>query len=552
MKAARQSIDPVWYEIATLAQPSRSRFLHDGVTRTNNKRAKAHRLYDGHAIGAFRILSGGMTSGLSSPSRPWFKLNVPDPDMMKFRPVQLWLGDVERIMYDFLSKTNFYTAVKTGYAELGLFGTEAMFMEEHWRDGMIFSTLTAGEYYLANGETGRPDTLCRHVPMTVRQVVQRFVADRFDKNALHWERVSPNVKNAWDQSNDDHPVDVMHMVEPNPDYDPMRMDAKGKAWRSLYWEVEPDNKKAPLSQGGFEEQPFIGARWETTGSDVYGSGPGWDALADMRALQVQAKRKGEITDMLVYPPTIGPAGVRVKMVPKAHTTAAAVDMASVKPLYEVDPRTLQFVGEDINNLYDKINSAAYADIFMAITQMDGVQPRNQEEIFARNEEKLTQLGPVVERVSTEKLQVILDRVFYSLNRRGALPEAPEELEGMPLSIQFISTLAQAQRMIGLSQIERVLGFVGNVAGAYPEAADNINPDELVREYADRAGAPPKILNGVDDIGEMRNARRSAQMEDKAAAMAQPMRDGVEAAKLMSETPINAGEPNLLDSLLNAA
>jgi hypothetical protein len=550
---ARSTLDPVWYEIATLAQPARSRFLSSNGRGNGraNQRAKAHRLYDGHAIQAFRILSGGMTSGLSSPSRPWFKLGVPDDDMMKFEPVQAWLGDVERIIYAFLSHTNFYTAAKTGYAELGLFGTEAMFMEEHWQKGMVFSTLTAGEYYIATGATGYVDTLARHCPMTVHQVVEKFVADRFDKRQMHWDRVSQVVRNAWDASRDDTPVDVMQIVEPNPDWDPGRFDSAGKRFRSMYWEMGRDMKTGPLSLGGYEEQPFVAARWETTGNDVYGSGPGWDALPDMRALQVQAKRLGEATDMLVKPPTIGPAGVKVKMIPGAHTTAASVDMAQVKPLYEIDPRVIEFVKGDMERLYGKIDAAAYADVFMAITQMDGVQPRTVEEIFARNEEKMTQLGPVVERVSTEMLQPVLDRVFYSLMRRGALPPAPEELHGVQLSVEFISVLAQAQRMVGLSQIERVVGFVGNLAAAYPSAADNVDPDELVREYANRAGAPPKILRGEDEVDALRQQRTAQQQQQQAAELMPAVKDGADAAELLSRAPVNQGQSSLLDALMNA-
>jgi hypothetical protein len=549
MKAEREDYDPVYYEIATYAAPARSRFNHNNQVPSRKKRARAHTLYDGHAIGAFNILSGGMTSGLSSPSRPWFRFALPDPDLMKFWPVKVWLADVERIIYDFLGKTNFYTAVKSGYSELGLFGTEAMFMDEHWNSGIVFSTMTAGEYYLACGDDQRVDTLCHHVPMTVRQIVQRFVADRFDSHTMHWDRVSRTVKQLWDNSNDDTTVQVMRLVEPNPAYDSFRGDADGKRFRSLWWECGNDNKTAILSKSGYEEQAFVGARWQTIGNDTYGSGPGWNALPDMRVLQVQAKRLGELTDLLAKPPVVAPVGTRVKLTPGAVTYAAQVDMAGVKPLFQVDGQAIDRVEQTMARLYGKIDTAAFADIFMAITQMDGVQPRNQEEIFARNEEKLTQLGPVVERVSTEKLKVILDRVFYVLERRGAFPEPPEELDGIKLSIEFISTLAQAQRMIGLSQVERVVGFVGNLAESFPEAADNLDPDALVHEYADRAGSPPKIMRDPAAVDELRQQRQASEAEAKAAAMMPAVKQAADGAQLLSETPINTGEPNLLDTLM---
>jgi hypothetical protein len=61
---------------------------------------------------------------------------------------------------------------------------------------------------------------------------------------------------------------------------------------------------------------------------------------------------------------------------------------------------------------------------MAITNMSGIQPRNVEEIAARNEEKLTQLGPVIERVNNEKLQVAIERAFGIMQRMHLLPPSP--------------------------------------------------------------------------------------------------------------------------------
>jgi hypothetical protein len=61
---------------------------------------------------------------------------------------------------------------------------------------------------------------------------------------------------------------------------------------------------------------------------------------------------------------------------------------------------------------------------MAITTMPGVQPRNIEEIAARNEEKLTQLGPVIERVNNEKLEVAIDRTFGIMSRMACFLPLP--------------------------------------------------------------------------------------------------------------------------------
>jgi hypothetical protein len=157
LKAARLPYEAEWKEIAKYVQPSRSRFLNAEQNR-NFKRSNDD-VYNSHAILSFRTLTGGMTSGLSSPSRPWFRLVPFDQDLAGDASVRVWLAEVERRLYAFLASTNFYGAMKSGYAEMGMFGTEACVMVEHWQAGAVCHAMTAGEYWLALSDASVPDTL---------------------------------------------------------------------------------------------------------------------------------------------------------------------------------------------------------------------------------------------------------------------------------------------------------------------------------------------------------------------------------------------------------
>src|SRR3546814_8768679 len=135
-------------------------------------------MYDEYGMTSYRTLAGGMTSGLSSPSRPWLTLATYDDDMREQPDVKIWLSVVEKRMGTFLAGTNFYGAMKTGYHELGLFGTEACVMVEHRVHGAVCHALTAGEYWIALSDALVADTLYRRCPMTARQAVQSFGKDR--------------------------------------------------------------------------------------------------------------------------------------------------------------------------------------------------------------------------------------------------------------------------------------------------------------------------------------------------------------------------------------
>lgn len=556
MKARREDREKEIVEIASLAQPFRTRFVNMIATNGRQNRSRMNKLYDGHAIRSFRFLTGGMYSGLSSPNRPWFRFLLADRDLMKFHPVKVWLAEVEKIIGSMLATSNFYSAAKLGYGEIGLFGTDACIMDEQmdFETGQVRPACfpqTFGEYWIACNASLQPDTLIRQTTMTVKQIVEKFVRDKADPTRGDWSKVSNTIQSAWDNSNYELEVAVYHAIEPNPDYVPGRFDAAGKPWRSVKWEAGQGDCKTLLETSGYNAQPFWAPRWEITGTEDYGQGPGHDALPDMRSLQLQAKRKGEATDFAIKPPVVVPAGLKPRLYPGAVTHASAPDMAQIKELYKADYRAIEVIGRDAMECRDAIDEATYARLFMAISSMEGSADRTVPEIAAREEEKLTQLGPVIERVNTEKLQVAVDRAFDIAARNNMLPPPPEELEGLALSIDFISILAQAQRMIGMQQTERALGFVGSLESLIPGcgAGDNIDTDALVADYWDRAGAPAQGLRDTKVRDQMRADAAQQKQTERMAQMAPALAQAAGAAQTMAETPVAGGERTLFDGLI---
>lgn len=529
LKAARLPYEAEWKEIAQHAQPSRSKFLYGETDRQFRRSNRA--IYNSHGILAFRTLASGMTSGLSSPSRPWFRLATYNEDDLQSEDVRIWLSAVEDRMYAFLAETNFYAAAKAGYAELGMFGTEACVMIEHPVEGSVCHPLTVGEYFIACGDNAKVDTLYRKAWMTVHQAVQTFGLDK----------VCPRVKDQYDRSAYEEIVWVWHAIEPNDERDLDVMTAKGKAWRSFWWdEQDGDQQKGYLKVSGYDDQPFWAPRWDAIGGDTYGSSPGMEALPDLRELQLQTKRKTEATAFLIRPEKIVPSTLKLTGQAGNVVSVASVDKDTVIVPYQIPPTAIGEIVNDIERCTQSVDRLAYADLFLAITNMEGVQPRNVEEIASRNEEKMTMLGPVIERVNGEKLKVAIDRAFGIMQRLNIIPPAPEALQGRALKIDFVSILTQMQRMVGIGQTERVTSFIGNLAAAFPEAADKLNVDEAIDDYADRAGSPPKIIRSDDDVAELRASRRQQQNAQALAAAMPAAKDGADAARLLSEAAQNGG------------
>lgn len=539
MKADRKSYEPDWQEIIRLALPSRGLILNDNNTR-NVRRANTAS-HDSKGARAARALTAGMHSGLSNQATPWFKLTTSDRDMMEYQPVKEWLAVCERLIYDLFASTNFYDAIKVGYSELGTVGVEACVAVEHRDYKMVCHPLTAGEFWIGTDHGLRVDRLYRHSLLTVAQTVGAF-----------GDKVSKTVKDLYDKSQYQTLVPIMYAIEPNDGRDPDKQDGRNKPWRSIAWEVGQTKKDVLLRESGYDSKPFWAPRWETTSHETYSSAsPGFVALPDLRELQLAARRRGRAMDMLVKPPIVAPnsvAGQRLRLDPGSVNFLAAQDADKVKSLFDIGYRTIGALREDVDAKRRDVDECFHVDLFMAISQMEGVQPRNDLELSLRENEKFTQLGPVVDRVNIEKLEVAIDRAFQVLMSRNEIPPAPKELEGKGLTVDFVSMLAQAQKAAANTAIERAARFVGFIAGIFPDAAMKFDAEQAIDEFATGTGTPPKIIRSDEVVEQMRAAAQAQAQAQQAAEMAQPMRDGAQAAELLSRTNVGNGQ-NALQQMM---
>lgn len=538
-----------WEEIARLALPSRSDYLgssttaaYGGASYGRTRRRANMTLRDGYGIRAARTLAYGMQSGLSPSSMPWFKLITTDPDLIEFQSVKEWLADVEKLIYLFLADIGFYDATKITYGELGCFGIGAGALIEHDEYIAVPHTMTAGEYAIALDDGNRAAHLYREVSLSVGQAMNMF------GNA-----VSKQVKDAYDRGDHAMLVRCVHAIEKNSEYDPRILAGpRAQEYRSVWWEVGNPDKSQLLRESGYRSKPFWAPRWDVTGSGTYSdSAPGFNALPDLRELQLAARRRGRIRDYAERPPMKAPSGLSatiLKLDPGSITYADAASLEGLGPIMQVDYRMVQAIREDQYELREDVGAHFYNDLFRAISEREGIQPLNDLETSLRNEEKYTQLGPVVDRVNTEMLEVAIDRAYDILDRSGSIPPAPKELQGQPLHIDFVSMLTQAQRASANTAIERAARFVGYVAGMFPEAAIKFDAEQAIDEFATGTGTPPRIIRSDEIVDKMKQDMAQQQQQAQMAQMAGPAKDAAGAAELLSRTQVGPEGQSLLETL----
>ena len=107
-----------------------------------------------------------------------------------------------------------------------------------------------------------------------------------------------------------------------------------------------------------------------------------------------------------------------------------------------------------------------------------------------------------------------------MSNAGILPDAPEELNDMELSIVFVSMLAQAQRTVGLISVDRLVSSIGVVSQIKPEVMDKFNADAWLDDYSSTLGTSPRLINSTDDAMRVRQARAEAQQQQQQLDAAQ--------------------------------
>lgn len=527
--------DTAWQSLAEHFLPTRCRLNPQEESRP----LLNHRLVDATGILAMRTLAAGLQGGMTSPARQWFRLSLDDADLADSRAGQLYLDEVERRMRVLFQRSNFYNAMHTLYAQLGTFGTAFLFELADPRHGFRFLPLCAGEYALDTDAGRRVDTVFRRSAMSLRQLEEVFGLAALPENLRRAVRRTPDLRRT-----------VVHAVFPRRHGRPGLLAPHCLPVASVHWLEGQEGQAVPLRISGFQDFPGFGPRWDVAGNDVYGRSPAMDALPDCRMLQQMGITTLKAIHKAVDPPMSVSAGLRavgldltpgginyVDSLP-GQSPLAATPLLQLKPDLAQSRQAMQAVQE-------QIRAGLYNDLFRLI--LEGRSKVTASEIAAREEEKMVLIGPVLERLHDELLIPLMDRTFALMQRLDMLPPCPPELRGRRLKVEFVSLLAQAQKLVGSGATQHYLDLTLRAASAWPEALDSVNVDHLLDQYARDLGLPVHLTRSLEERQALRLSRSREQQQD---SLLQQVERVVDMGKTLSqsEVTLNGQKRSLLDGL----
>lgn len=496
---------------------------------------------------AMRICSAGLMSNMTNPTRRWFRLNNGIAGKEFDGAGQKWADEVEHRMLSVMAGSNYYDSKAQQYEDLVIFGTAPKLIYEDTQDVIRCYNPCAGEYFLGAASSMRVETFYRQFVMTVAQIVEMFGIDN----------VGPQVAELWRGKGSSLEVEfiVAHAIEPNFSVDlqeggkkneKLGVVAGGFTYREYYWLWGLQTDK-PLSVRGFHSQPFTAPRWATTSNDPYGRSPAMDALPDILQLQVMARRLAEAIEKQVRPPMQADKSLKNEpssTLPGKITYVENVHQGGMRPIFTVNPQ-INEMKELIREIQTRVQRWFFNDMFLMISQMEGIQPRNELEIIERKGEKLQVLGPVIEKLQHEDLSADIQRIYSIMDRRGLIPEKPPSLQGIPIEVQYVSQFSQAQQAADLTGIERSLSLAGRMAGAFPGIMDNIDSDATWRTYANALNVPADTMVAEDVVAKTRQKRMQQQQAEKAMAQTAALAPvAADTAQTLAETDVGGGQSAL--------
>jgi hypothetical protein len=518
---------PLLKDVADYTCPRRPQFF---VTDNNRGDRRSGKIIDGIAAKSADTFASGMMGGNTSPTSPWVRMTTSRPIAVEDYAGKEYLDGVTDSFLDVCAKSNVYDSFRSMYYDGANFATAVILIERDAERVFHSTSLPIGSYRLGLGKHDEVAVLFREFRMTVRSLIEEFGME-FGEEDIHWERFSAQIKQHYDQNHLEVWIDVCHVICPNKEYDPDRMESKYKKFTSCYYEkgrgsgtgsYEVGDKY--LRESGYDKFPALIYHFDRSSGDAYGTNcPGFTCLGDNKALQNLHKKHAQAVDKMVHPPMGAPAGmekVRWSTLPNdiAYWDPAmfGAQGGKIEPLYQVQPNTGD-LKEMIQDLRYQIKEAYYVDVILSLIN-PAIDPKQMtaREVDERHDEKYMRFGSVLERVKPV-LAGLVELVLPWMYEDGLLDDPPESLQGEDIKLEFISALAASQKLVRLGGIERFTQYTISLAQALavPGARDvfaKVNVDNLMDSYAEGCSLPSKCMATDDQAMQTRQAAAQLQAQ----------------------------------------
>lgn len=486
-------------------------------TYASGNELTADYLWDSTTIEAADVLASGFMNYLTPPTSKWFMLRSKNPNLTENKAVGDFLENVTDEVNFALNRSNFYDQMFPSYKASGVYGTSVVFEEEDVVDDIRFYNIPVKQVVLIEDASGRAVGYFFEFEYTAKQAAGKFGL----------EKLSQEMQQEVKQNSPERKHRFLLYIAKRGRRDITKSDKRNLPVEGSWIDVKG---KSIIEESGYNEFPAMVHRFDKRPFLPWGFSPAMKALPFARILNAIAKTNLRSMMKHTDPAIAIPDNAFISpfnMNPRAVNVYKKDMITDGKGIFTFGNEGNPEVGLKAIEYYsNQVRGMMFNDAFLMFNNI--TKEMNNPEIMERINEKMTILGPAVGRYLSEVLNPIVQRTLGVLFRRGKLPDPPEEMIFDPsYEIDFVGSLAQAQRRSELNTLVTGLTMVGQLAQFTPEILDKVNPDKVTDEVWSITGAPVQVLRDDAEVQKIRESRAQASLK---AQQAQELMTGAQVAK----------------------
>lgn len=533
-----------WEEVAELIYPnSRNTFYYGNYNWPGQK--KTDRQIDASGMMALNRFGAICDSLLTPRNMTWHQLAADNDYVMKDRQTRLWFETTTRKLFKYRYKpiSNFTSQNQSNFQQLGAFGTMGMFIDEFdnavhpGQRGIRYMSIPLGELFIRQNHQGLVDGFIRWFRLTARQAMQKWGEKNFP------EQLRPALA-----ANSELLFNFLHRVCPRTDYDPYRLDEKGKPYASYYISIEG---RSILSEGGYRMLPAAISRYEQAPGEMYGRSPAMMVLPALKTLNAEkrtflkAGHRASDPVLLAADDGIVDFNMRPGALNKGGMTMDGKPLVGTLPIGNI-----QITKEMMDEERLLINDAFLVSLFQILTETPQM---TATEVIERTNEKGILLAPTVGRQQSEYLGPLIERELDVLSAQGLLDSMPPRLKEAQgeYNVVYTSPLSRAARAQEASGFMRTVEVAKEIANVTqdPSYLDPFDFDTAIPAIAEIQAVPESWMASAADIQKKRKARQ-ANLERQQQIQAAPAQAAIMKAQAVQakagippgQQPAGPGQP----------
>lgn len=504
-----------WQECADYIQPRKGNiltFLSPGAPQTVN-------VWDTTAEQALMVYAAGIVSYLTPPSEIWARLEPRDKDASA--ELRTWFEEATEEIFKELALSNFYEVWHEDNLDGGCFGSSLMRTDEYVDDAdslIGFSNIPVGTFYWREDHRGKISTVSRSWKWTAVQAEEEFGRDNLSPQLLK-SLDSPDAHSAAREFKFIELVQKRRKEEVTPGM----TTADRRPWECLYLCFED---QAILREDGHYENPYAGCRTMRSNNEVYGRGPGTQAMPNIKAVNRMKEDILVVTERMAGPSWLMADDSAYD--PDNRKDGVTFWDASKGPNYK--PEQLQMKNDlrHAKELLDEdrkvIRDYFYYDMFKLLTTQENMKrEKTAFEVAQMVAEQMVLFSPIFSRVKTEKLDPTIYRIFSSMFRNGRFKPLPAGVDPklVQFDVAYVSKIALAIKAIQNQSFATAIQLIQAVTALDPTALYLIDWHKALRKVLANTSIPTAWMRSEAEVIALvqKQQQEAARLQAAQAALA---------------------------------